>query len=402
MVTRAGRRLGRWHLLLVGLLCTAWGAACRPTTPAPTADPPCTTREQPALPQLDYATGMRWEAGHGYRRVVMPSPWPGAAKPFTLVLLECGAKLPAAHAGEPWLRVPVDRVATTAAIQAAQLAALDAAATIVAHTGRDLIWAPEVRAGREQIVELGNDGPLELERLSAAGPSVVLTSPLSAADDLAPRLSALGIVAIPHAEWLEPQPVGRAEWLHLIAALIGREARAVALLDEVHVGWRTTVAHTADLPLEDRPAVFTGLPWRGTWWVPPAHSATAELVRAAGGRWALDRLESQRLQLGSGNLPVDLEAMVAVAAEAEVWLGPGLARTRADILAAEPRAHLLHALDRGLVLIPDLRLGERGANDWWEGAVVRPDLAVAELASWLHPERFPVPERRWLRRLERS
>jgi iron complex transport system substrate-binding protein len=333
--------------------------------------------------------------------VLIPAPWPGAATAFAVILLECGAALPEQHAGEPWLRVPIDRVATTAAIQAAQLAAIGAAPAIVAHTGRDLIWAPEVQARHELILELGGEGPLELEKLSSANAAVVLTNPLSAADDIAARLAPLGIVAIPHAEWLEPHPVGRAEWLHLVAALVGREAEAARILEQVHAGWRAITDRTSDLEAHERPEVFTGLPWRGTWWVPPAHSATAELVRAAGGRWALDRLESQRLQVGSGNLPVDLEAMVAVAGEAEVWLGPGLARTHAQILAAEPRAHLLHALDHGLVLVPDLRLGEHGANDWWEGAVVRPDLALAELASWLHPDRFTVAERRWLRRLER-
>ena len=131
-----------------------------------------------------------------------------------------------------------------AAPQAARLAALGAANTIAAHAGLDLLWAPAVRERRDAIVELGSDGPLELERLAGSRVAAVLTSPLSADDDASAQLAALGIVAIPDAEWLEPHPAGRAEWIHLLGALVGREREAAATMREVTTGWQAVSATT--------------------------------------------------------------------------------------------------------------------------------------------------------------
>jgi iron complex transport system substrate-binding protein len=41
-----------------------------------------------------------------------------------------------------------------------------------------------------------------------------------------------------------------------------------------------------------------------------------------------------------------------------------------------------------------------GGNDYWEGAVVHPDLLLRDIVSILHPELLPDYKQRYFRRLE--
>jgi iron complex transport system substrate-binding protein len=46
------------------------------------------------------------------------------------------------------------------------------------------------------------------------------------------------------------------------------------------------------------------------------------------------------------------------------------------------------------------RITEAGGNDYWESAVVRPDLLLKDLVSILHPELLPGYEQLYYKRLK--
>lgn len=374
----------------------AVACAQAPQTPAPQtpAAADCSSRPQPDLPTLSHAQGFHFEAGPGWRRLVVARPWPASTETISVVLLECGAVAPPLAPGERALAVPVKRLATTAAVQVAHLEALGALDRLVAHAGAGALWSPAARqlVARGAVADLGLDG-LDPEAVVAAGPDVLLGNPFSAADDHRDRYAAFGVTWLPHAEWVEGHPLGRAEWLHVTAALVGAEAQATTHLAQVREGWQAATASVPDRTFDQRPKVLTGLPWRGTWWVPGADSATAHLIEAAGGRYALAGVA------GTGNVPLDLEAVLARAGDAEVWLAPGTATSRAEILRLEPRTRSIAALASGRIVATDARSTPGGGTDWWEGALVRPDLALTDLVAALTNSQQDPPTWHFLRLL---
>lgn len=101
----------------------------------------------------------------------------------------------------------------------------------------------------------------------------------------------------------------------------------------------------------------------------------ARLITDAGGYylWADDR--------SSGGLTLSLESVWSRAADAQIWINPGMARDLAGLKAQDPRLSSMKAFSTGSVWANDRRSLPSGANDWYEGAVFRPDLVLKDLRA---------------------
>jgi iron complex transport system substrate-binding protein len=87
---------------------------------------------------------------------------------------------------------------------------------------------------------------------------------------------------------------------------------------------------------------------------------------------------------GTGNLPLDFEAVFDRAAAADVWLHPGAARSIAELTERDPRLANFEAWKNAEVWNRDAKVLENGANDYWESGIVRPDLVLEDLIQILH------------------
>jgi len=68
--------------------------------------------------------------------------------------------------------------------------------------------------------------------------------------------------------------------------------------------------------------------------------------------------------------------------------------------AADYRLAQLPVFARGEVWNNRRRMTPQGGNDYWESAVVRPDLLLKDLVSIIHPELLPDYKQFYYRRLE--
>jgi iron complex transport system substrate-binding protein len=69
-----------------------------------------------------------------------------------------------------------------------------------------------------------------------------------------------------------------------------------------------------------------------------------------------------------------------------VWLNPGTAITKEDILAADSRFNDFKSFQNGRIYNNNKRMSLAGGNDFWETGVVRPDLILSDLITIFHPE----------------
>jgi len=223
-----------------------------------------------------------------------------------------------------------------------------------------------------RAVDLG--GPeVDKERLFALAPAAFTSYPFG--DPLAGTGIAGRVPVVPVVEYLEPHPLGRAEWMRALGWLCGPEAAARADSAFAAVERRYLAGVVAP---GDGPRVFTGSVHDGVWAAPGGNSLVAQLIADAGATYVFaDRPTA-------ANVEVPFEEMVGIAATTDAWglisYAPG-GLTRTGFLAEDPR----HAL----LVPPSGRLfGANAAEcDYFGALVASPDALLADLVGLFHPER---------------
>jgi len=207
------------------------------------------------------------------------------------------------------------------------------------------------------------------------------------------RLSAAGVRVIFNADYLEEHPLARCEWIRLFGLLTGRESIADSIIAAVSDNYRQ-IARLVSNSNAPRPDVLLGGPWEDVWYISPSNSYTGRLIEDAGGNYIFRDLT------GPNSVPFSIESVYRRATEAEIWINPGSAGSLEEMSAADYRLAQLPVFARGEVWNNRRRMTPQGGNDYWESAVVRPDLLLKDLVSIIHPELLPDYKQFYYRRLE--
>lgn len=323
---------------------------------------------------------------HGHYKVVEVDPPGREGMVERYLLLACGAPRPAGYDDALLFEVPARTAVTTSVTELPAFAVLGLVDRLVGHSTLDYVYTPAVRAriAAGAVAEVGRGGALDLERIVAVAPSVVFADTLGSPElDPSGQLRVLRDAGVPVAlvpSYLEPSVLGRAEWVLFVALFFDREAAAATWFEEVSARYRTLAERGRAAP--SRPLAITGGPAGDVWHVAGGRSHAAALLADAGfgSPWADDR--------STGSVALSFEAAYAEATRADWWIHPSGWRSRADIGAADPRLRTLPAVVSGRVAIHDARVNGL-ANDYWELAVVRPDLVLADLLWLAHPALVP-------------
>ncbi|MQA88029.1 MAG: ABC transporter substrate-binding protein [Streptosporangiales bacterium] len=344
----------------------------------------------PAKSAVEHATNFSIRYEKTYQVLTVREPYPGG-RPESYVLVRCGApepKLAGELAGAPRIEVPVRSVFAGSTTNLPLLVDLDRLGVLTGVAEADRVSTPQVRARVEagKAVEFAPAGTV-----IAARPDVLMSG---GTEDPAYRtLRRAGIPVVPTAEWREDTPLGRAEWIKVMAALTGTERRAAAVFERIEAAYRRTAARAAEAG-EPTP-VLAGKMFQGEWYVPGGDSYRTQLIRDAGGThpWA----DTPK----HGALTVGFEDVLVEAGDAKVWITDMPWRTLAEGRRADPRYAELAAFrdDKVWSNTPP----EPGTGiDYWERGVTRPDLVLADYLAMLHPELMPEHRFTFFRRIPRS
>lgn len=333
---------------------------------------------------VKYASGFIIEKKDGYTVLRVTKPWPGAQSVFTYVVYPRGAKKPSGIKADAFFETPVRRVVSFSTSYIPPIVAIGEVSSIVGVDSTAYVSTTEARSRIEskQIVEVSKDWAPNIELLIALKPDAVFTYGMGNEWDSHPKLAEAGLPIVISGEWNEADPLGRAEWIKFIAAFYGKETEAAVYFDRVAAEYeklRNRVKTVSAAPL-----VLVNGPFQGSWSVSGGGSYMARLISDAGGRylWAEDT--------STGGLTLSIEAVYERALKADMWLNPGAGVARVkDIQALDPRFASLQAVKKLNVWNNTVRVNAYGGNDYYEGAVLRPDLVLADLIMIFHPGLIP-------------
>lgn len=320
------------------------------------------------------ATNFTLDYHRSYQVLTVNRPYLGG-KPVSYVLVRCGTPAPELTgelAGAQQITVPVGSLYSGSTSHLAMITELDQAGVVTGVANPSAVADPQIRARIDtgEIVGYASGGQVNIEAVLSAGPDVLVTQGI---DDAGyPKLREAGIPVLADAEWLEPTPLGRAEWVKVFAALTGTEHRAAQVYDTIRSRYRATAKKaSATQPVD----VLVGTMHSGSWFMPTGASYTGRLISDAGGvhPWLTDT--------GNQSRQLNFESIYARAGNAPLWLVTEDWKTVDDAVAQDNRYAELAAVRTGQVWSAN--------KNYWELGVARPDLVLADLIAILHPERAP-------------
>lgn len=355
-------------------------------------------------PSIDYfpdksvvTQGDVWniEYHNNYKVISVTNPWRGAEETFAYVLVQCGTPAPEGFPEAQIIEVPVERVITMSSTQIPILVALGRVEALVGMDSFDYVTALEVleRIAAGDVTAVGYQSGMDLEQVIALEPDLVLTYGYGDPQyDVHPKLLEAGVPVGLHSDYMESSPLGRSEWIKFIAAFFNDEATANQVFDATVNRYEelATLAHG----VEEQPTVLLGAARGDNWSMPGGGGYVARFLADAGAAylWADDT--------STGNIPLTYEEVLDKAQDADYWLNTGSWKSLADGLNADERNAEFDAFAPGRIFNNNLRLNDRGGNDYWERGIANPDEVLADLIHIFHPELLPEHELIFYRALE--
>lgn len=319
------------------------------------------------------------------------NPWQGADSVVYDYRLVADTSSVALQAGE--IRWPVRSAVCMSSTHVAFLDAVGHVDAVKGVSGLDFISNPAVHAAG--VRDVGYDNNLNYETIVALRPDVVFIYGLTGENGAVAKLEQLGVPVVYIADYLENDPLGRAEWIVPFGLLTGDMDAAVSGFMHTENEYKTVgelVAASVDAG--NRPKVMLNAPFKDVWYLPGDRIYIVRLLDDAGADY-----------LGKGedsdvSRPVSAEKALLLMAEADFWLNPGMARDMAQLKADNRRFATLSVVRRGKVYNNNARLTPMGGSDFWESGAVRPDVVLADMVGILYPELLPEHELYYFRKLE--
>ena len=331
--------------------------------------------------EILYARGFSVDTAAGYIRAAVLRPWQGKEiRQFSYVITAGGHSGKEAH-GTVRIAGPPRRIICTSTTHLAFLERLGELDRVVAISGRNLVNNPRIRKKLREgtVTDIGYDKNMDYEQIVRLHPDVVFLYGVGAeVTGIMSRLASLNIPAVIIGDYLEPSPLGRAEWIKFFAAFFGKEKRAVAWFDSLAMRYD----QARFIPREKKetlPLVMTGLPWNEVWYVSGGGGLLASFIRDAGGHYVWQELK------GADAVPMDIEQVYRKAGTSDIWINCGTASSLQDILNTDERLGLFAPVKKRRVYNNNARVNRQGGNDYWESGVVHPDLILLDLKHIFHP-----------------
>lgn len=340
----------------------------------------------PVKSTLEHAKNFTISYHDSYQVLTVEQPVEGGS-PVSAVLVHCGAPTPELTgdlAGATVVTTPLKSIYSASTSHLPNFPILGILPSLTGVGSKALVSEADVQARVNQpdVKEFAAAGTIDAETVIAGKPDAIVTAGYD--DPAYPTIKAAGIPVLADAEWLENDPLGRAEWVKYFAALTGTEQQAQQFFDTLTSDYQKIAA---SVPAGTAPvSVVPGQPYQGTWYVPGGGSYFTRLLADAGGTtaWASDP--------STGSVSTDVETVLAKAGTAPVWLASTTWTSAAQALADEPRIADFTAYQQGKVWNAAKDVTSAGGNNYYELGVARPDLVLGDLVAILHPEVAPNHE----------
>jgi len=375
------------YLVVSGFLLVNCTTKPQETSQTQTSDP---------LTTIQYAQHFSLHYEKNYKVVQVKKAFSGSNQGFTYVLLPEGVQKPAKYSQAQVIRIPAKKIALTSTPPLAYLQWMNAYDRIAAVDKPQYVYDPVLQKilKENNIPAIGSSKNLNSEVVMNLQPDVLMTSGVSqAAFGKYEQLIKVGIPVMVNSGWLETHPLGRLEWVKLMAALTNQEAVVNTKFDKVVKQYQQVKQLAAKA--KTRPSVFKGLLFKNTWYANGGRSYLAQLIADAGGTYSWKNDPKTDL------LTLDFEVVYPIGLASNYWLHPGRQiRTKANLLKQDVRYKAFKSFQDNQIYNNNLRQSAQGANDYWQSGITHPHIVLKDLVKIFHPDLLPDYEMVYHQRID--
>ena len=332
---------------------------------------------------IEYAKGFSIIKYDGYAVLTVNSPWPDADKDFTYALVEEGYTLPETLFYDQKVNIPIKRLVVTSTTNIPSLETLGETNTLVGFPNLDYISseATRKRIDKGDVQELGANEAINTEILLALKPDAVIGFSIDGQNNTFNTIEKNGIPVLYNADWLEADPLGKAEWLKFFGALYGKQDLATEKFNEIVKAYNDTKA-LAEGAIK-KPTVLSGAMYKDIWYLPYGDSWQAQFIADANGDYLFANTS------GKGSIALAFENVLDKAQDADVWIAPGSFTSYQAMIDTTPHYDQFKAFNTQKIFSFAGVTGATGGVLFYELGPNRPDLILKDLVKIFHPNLLP-------------
>ena len=333
----------------------------------------------------------------GWTEVKIIDPWQGAnGVKQVYYLAKRGSRLPEWMDSSAVIFVPVQKMICMSTTHVAMITALGEENSLAGVSGINFIYSPSVLRNAEKglVADVGYEANLNKELIIKISPDLIMIYGIgSESSGYLGKIRELGIKVIINADYLETDPLGRAEWIKLFGALYSKDNLADSLFnseEDAYTRLKSLIIKSVTI----RPKVMLGLPFKDTWYISPGNSFISNLISDAGGDYLWKDTKSPV------SMPYGIENVYIRGLKADYWLNISSVKNRNEITSVDPRLDDFPCFKNDNLFNNNKRITEKGGNDFWESGALHPHLLLKDIATILHPEIFPGNELMYYKKID--
>ena len=348
-----------------------------------------TAQKENDLPQSTPTVSVKYAEGFSVRYdgkvkwVDVKYPYQGATSGYNYLLVQKGDSIPNHDKSTQVIITPLESIVCTSTTHIPLLDYLDEADKLVGFPTTDYISSEKMRKRIDEgkVTDLGIDKGMNLEKLFALQPSLVMGYAMSGDLGQLKKVQEMGVPVVINAEYLEKHPLGRAEWIKFAALFFNKEEIADSVFQVIENEYNRTAQLAQQASV--KPTVMSGVVYGDAWFMPGGQNYAATLLEDAGCNylWADDTSQ--------GYLELSFESVYAKAKNADLWIGVGSFLSIKEIKDAEDRYSNFKPVQQKQVFTYNARKGAKGGSEFLELGYARPDLILKDLVKISHPDLLP-------------
>ena len=314
-----------------------------------------------------------------YKTLKITGAYPGAPD-YKYVLKKSDTSVPDSLQAYQIINIPLKNIVVTSTTHLTPLKILDLKDKLIGFPNTSYISDPKFRqlVKNGQIKELGSGRQINTEKLLMLHPDLLMQFSSGHEQNGDKTFIKNGIPVLYNADWMEQNPLGRAEWLKVFGILFDKEKLADSIFDQIESRY-LKIKQQIDT-ISPKPLVFQGGSFGDKWFVPGGHSYAAQLIKDAGGQYLWQN------DTHNGSITLNFENVLLQLPKADVWLNPGMLISREAIAKEIPAAKDLKSFKNGRIFTYNLTRGPGGGVLYFEESNAYPDRILSDLFHIFHPE----------------
>ena len=336
--------------------------------------------------EITIAQGFSIYRSDDFVKVTIKNPWQGASDvSYDHYLIKNGLPIPKGIDSSMVIFVPIETIVCMSTTHASMISALGETNSIKGMSAVNLAYSAVITelVENRQIHEVGYETNLNTEIIIKISPDLIMMYGIGNESlGYINKMKEIGIKTMFNADYLEVDPLGKAEWIKLFGELYDKRNIADSVFISI-VNQYDSLKKIINNNIKHRPLVLLGLPFRDTWFVSPGNSFISAMIHDAGGEYLWKDTYS------NVSMPYGLESVFVKAVNADYWLNIGTVESASEIIMLDRRLGSLKSFVNGRLYNNNNRVIKNGGNDFWESGSLAPQVILKDIASILHPELFP-------------